>query len=120
MGSPGTFIHSGTLGGRLLVSVAAASELPASPLARAAPPIMALPRRKRRREVSIVSFSPSAGSGISILFRSSRFASGGSTQNADGVEIVNAFATDAHGSIPLAGAQRPVQKAAGTSATRPA
>src|ERR1700722_894864 len=50
MGSPGAFIHSGILGGRLFVSAAALS---ASPPASTAPPIRApLPRRKRRRDVT--------------------------------------------------------------------
>src|SRR5438270_2689869 len=53
MGSPGVFIHSGTLGGRFSeVSPAAADLLPASPLATA-PPINAPPRRRNfRRDVT--------------------------------------------------------------------
>ena len=50
MGSPGTFIHSGTLGGRLLSSAVAALADPARPPARAAPPTTAPPRRNWRRE----------------------------------------------------------------------
>src|SRR4051794_8659226 len=49
MGSPGVFIHSGTLGGRFSeVSVAANASLPATPLATA-PPINAPPRRRNVR-----------------------------------------------------------------------
>src|ERR1700751_5672774 len=68
MGSPGPFIHSGTLGGRLLVSPAAASDLPATPPANATPPMMAAPRRRWRRDVLIKSFRASSDLGISILF----------------------------------------------------
>src|SRR5271155_1604497 len=53
MGSPGDFIHSGTLGGRLSVLVSAATASPPARPPASAPPIRALPsRRKRRREVT--------------------------------------------------------------------
>src|SRR5258708_5846233 len=54
MGSPGVFIHSGTLGGRLsALSPAASASLPAmtSPPTTAPPP-----RRNRRRDVGAGSF----------------------------------------------------------------
>src|ERR1700740_2123401 len=51
MGSPGTFIHSGILGGRLLMSAAATLAAPDMLLARAAPPITTPPRSNWRREV---------------------------------------------------------------------
>src|SRR5947209_2836705 len=53
MGSPGFFIHSGILGGRLSAfSVAATASLPARPPAAIAPPTNTPPsRRKRRRDV---------------------------------------------------------------------
>src|SRR3984893_15137324 len=65
MGSPGVFIHSGTLGGRLSVlAVAADASLPARP-PRPAPPINALPsRKKRRRDVTTGSLPMSVGSVI--------------------------------------------------------
>src|SRR5436190_3012414 len=52
MGSPGIFIHSGTLGGRFSeFSVAANASLPARPLTTA-PPINAPPRRKNLRRAA--------------------------------------------------------------------
>src|ERR1700722_8627263 len=52
MGSPGDFIHSGTLGGRFSAPVSAATASPPARLPASAPPIRAPPsRRKRRREV---------------------------------------------------------------------
>src|SRR3984893_11708210 len=52
MGSPGVFIHSGTLGGRLPeLSLAAGASLPARPPAITGPPSNAPPwRRNRRRD----------------------------------------------------------------------
>src|SRR6266851_2551786 len=65
MGSPGVFIHSGILGGRLSAFSPAARALPARPPARTAPPINALPsRRKRRRDRTAGSLSASVGSVI--------------------------------------------------------
>src|SRR6266851_7210458 len=65
MGSPGVFIHSGILGGRLSAFSPAAKALPARPPARTAPPINALPsRRKRRRDRTAGSLSASVGSVI--------------------------------------------------------
>src|ERR1700716_2672949 len=66
MGSPGVFIHSGILGGRLSAfSLAPTASLPARPPARTAPPINApLLRRKRRRDVTAGSLSTSVGSVI--------------------------------------------------------
>src|SRR5882757_9520606 len=66
MGSPGVFIHSGTLGGRLLaLSLAPAALVPASPPPRTAPPNNALlSRRNRRRDVAVISLLRSAGSVI--------------------------------------------------------
>src|SRR5437879_13811941 len=54
MGSPGVFIHSGTLGGRLAVfSFAARALLPARPPAMTAPPNRApLSLRNRRRDAA--------------------------------------------------------------------
>src|ERR1035438_2649531 len=49
MASPGTFIHPGTLGGRLSLVAARASPATRSP-ASTAPPMAALSRRKRRRD----------------------------------------------------------------------
>src|SRR5580658_9082073 len=51
MGSPGTFIHSGRLGGRLSELESTAPVLPIMPEARAAPPITAPLRKNRRRDV---------------------------------------------------------------------
>src|SRR5216683_4892846 len=66
IGSPGVFIHSGILGGRLsALAVAAKVSRPATPPARTAPPIKALPsRRKRRRDVTAGLLSTSVGSVI--------------------------------------------------------
>src|SRR5229473_15348 len=66
MGSPGVFIHFGTLGGRLAVfSLAAPAWLPARPPAMTAPPSKALPsRRNRRREAAVMILSMSVGSFI--------------------------------------------------------
>src|SRR5258708_4522348 len=58
MGSPGVFIHSGAFGGRLSVSAAPASLAPSAP-ATAAPPIMPVSRRKRRRDFRAESRSAS-------------------------------------------------------------
>src|SRR5258705_13909797 len=58
MGSPGVFIHSGAFGGRLSASVAPASLAPSAP-ATAAPPIMPVSRRKRRRDFRAESRSAS-------------------------------------------------------------
>src|SRR3981189_3676017 len=54
MGSPGVFIHSGALGGKLSAfSVAADASLPARPPATTIPPTSAPPlRRNRRRDVT--------------------------------------------------------------------
>src|ERR1700739_3175731 len=54
IGSPGVFIHSGTLGGRLSAdSVAASACRPTRPPAMTAPPINAPPsRRNLRRDVA--------------------------------------------------------------------
>src|SRR3979411_757745 len=66
MGSPGVFIHSGTLGGRLSVlSLAPSASSPARPPATTAPPSNAPPsRRNRRRDVGAIPLSMSAGSVI--------------------------------------------------------
>src|SRR5229473_5933957 len=66
MGSPGVFIHSGTLGGRLsALSLAPSASLPARPPAMTAPPTNAPPsRRNRRRDVAAISLSMSVGSVI--------------------------------------------------------
>src|SRR6267142_6395157 len=66
MGSPGAFIHSGTLGGRLWVlSPAPSASLPARPPAMTAPHTNAPPlRRNRRRDVTPISLSMSVGSVI--------------------------------------------------------
>src|SRR5260370_11692764 len=66
MRSPGVFIHSGTLGGRLWVlSPAPSASLPARPPAMTAPPTNAPPlRRNRRRDVTPISLSMSVGSVI--------------------------------------------------------
>src|ERR1700730_15284374 len=63
MGSPGVFIHSGTLGGRLsALSLAPSASLPARPLAMTAPPTNAPPSRtNRRRDVAAISLSMSVG-----------------------------------------------------------
>src|ERR1019366_1212576 len=73
IGSPGVFIHSGILGGRLSAfAVAAKASLPARP-PRTAPPINAPPsRRKRRRDVTTGSLSRSVGSVIGIPVRKRR------------------------------------------------
>src|ERR1700686_2356118 len=66
MGSPGVFIHSGTLGGRFSeLSLAARASLPARPPAMTAPPANAPPsRRNCRRDVPTISLSISVGSVI--------------------------------------------------------
>src|ERR1700730_16813983 len=66
MGSPGGFIHSGILGGRVSTfSLAAKALLAARPAARTAPPTNVPPsRRKRRRDVTPGSLSTSVGSVI--------------------------------------------------------
>src|SRR5882672_10019048 len=66
MGSPGVFIHSGTLGGRLwALSLAPSASPPARPPAMTAPPTNAAPsRRNRRRDVAAISLSMSVGSVI--------------------------------------------------------
>src|ERR1700682_5791902 len=66
MGSPGVFIHSGTLGGRLSAfSLAPSASLAARPPAMTAPPTNAPPsRRNRRRDVAAISLSMSPGSVI--------------------------------------------------------
>src|SRR4051812_25459257 len=66
MGSPGVFIHCGTLGGRFSAfSVAADALLPARPPATTAPPTSAPPsRRNRRRDVATRCFPVSVGSVI--------------------------------------------------------
>src|SRR6266446_7854622 len=66
MGSPGVFIHSGTLGGRLwALSLAPSASLPARPPAMTAPPTNAPPlRRNPRRDVTPISLSMSVGSVI--------------------------------------------------------
>src|ERR1700687_274429 len=63
MGSPGVFIHSGTLGGRLsALSLAPSTWLPARPPPLTAPPTNAPPsRRNRRRDVAAISLSMSVG-----------------------------------------------------------
>src|SRR3984885_7656536 len=53
MGSPGTFIHSGTLGGRFLKLESIALAFPTMPEAIAAPPITAPLRKNRRRDVAV-------------------------------------------------------------------
>src|SRR5580704_12021586 len=53
MGSPGTFIHSGTLGGRFLELESIAFAFPTMPEAMAAPPITAPLRKNRRRDVAV-------------------------------------------------------------------
>src|SRR4051794_15654284 len=69
MGSPGVFIHSGTLGGRLPVfSAAARASLPARPPAMTAPPNKALPSlRNRRRDAEATFLSVSVGLVILVL-----------------------------------------------------
>src|SRR5882757_1577226 len=66
MGSPGVFIHSGTLGGRLsALSLAPSASRPARPPAMVAPPSNAPPsRRNRRRDVEALRLSTSVGSVI--------------------------------------------------------
>src|SRR5258705_5366977 len=66
MGSPGVFIHCGTLGGRFSeLSAAADALLPARPPATTAPPTSAPPsRRNRRRDVATRRLPASAGSVI--------------------------------------------------------
>src|SRR5580704_1698035 len=66
IGSPGVFIHCGTLGGMLsALPPAASASLPARPPAMTAPPANAPPlRRNRRREVRAGSSSTSVGSVI--------------------------------------------------------
>src|SRR5882724_8431945 len=66
MASPGVFIHSATLGGRLsALSLAPSAWLPARPPAMTAPPTNAPPsRRNRRRDVAAISLSMSDGSVI--------------------------------------------------------
>src|SRR5882757_5192775 len=66
MGSPGVFIHSGTLGGKLSAcSVAADVSLPARLPATTAPPTSAPPlRRNRRRDVMARPLPMSVGSVI--------------------------------------------------------
>src|SRR5882757_1064363 len=66
MGSPGVFIHCGTLGGRFSAfSVAANALLPARPPATTAPPTNAPPsRRNRRRDVATRRLPVSVGSVI--------------------------------------------------------
>src|ERR1700730_16473993 len=66
MASPGVFIHSGTLGGRLpAFSVAADALLSARLPATTAPPTNATPlRRNRRRDVAAILLSMSVGSVI--------------------------------------------------------
>src|ERR1700733_4754681 len=65
MASPGVFIHSGTLGGRLSAFGVAARDSLERPLAKATPPIKApLPRRKCRRDVTTGSSSRSVDSVI--------------------------------------------------------
>src|ERR1700754_5327746 len=68
MGSPGIFIHSGTLGGRLSAfCVAADACLPARPPAMTAPPTNAPPsRRNRRRDLAARLLPVSVGSVIVI------------------------------------------------------
>src|SRR5882724_8065581 len=69
MGSPGVFIHSGTLGGRLPVfSAAARASPPARPPAITAPPNKALPSlRNRRRDAEATFLSMSVGLVILVL-----------------------------------------------------
>src|SRR3981189_3003992 len=64
MGSPGIFIHSGTLGGRLpTLSLAPTASIPARPLAMAVPVANAtLSCRNRRRDVAAIGLSKSVGS----------------------------------------------------------
>src|SRR5712664_1444459 len=66
MGSPGAFIHFGTLGGRLwALSLAPSASPPARPPAMTAPPTNAPPsHRNRRRDVAAISLSLSVGSVI--------------------------------------------------------
>src|SRR3977135_2093161 len=66
MGSPGVFIHSGTLGGRLLtLSLAPTASVPARPLVMAVPATnAALSCRNRRRDVAAVGLSRSVGSAV--------------------------------------------------------
>src|SRR5260370_10058925 len=66
MGSPGVFIHSGTLGGRFCkFSVAADVLRPPRLPATTAPPTTALPfRRNRRRDVAATPLPTSVGSVI--------------------------------------------------------
>src|SRR5882757_3321873 len=63
MGSPGVFIHSGTLGGRLpAFSAVARASLPARPRAMTAPPNKTLPSlRNRRRDAEATFLSMSVG-----------------------------------------------------------
>src|SRR5436309_4541882 len=69
MGSPGVFIHSGTLGGRLAVfSLAARASRPARPPAMTAPPNKAPPSlRNRRRDAEVTFLSMSVGLVILVL-----------------------------------------------------
>src|SRR5580692_1626994 len=55
MGSPGAFIHSGTLGGRFSDLESVALALPAMVEASAAPPMTAPRRKKPRRDVALES-----------------------------------------------------------------
>src|SRR6266566_411066 len=66
MGSPGVFIHSGTLGGRFSeFSIAADALRPPRLLATTAPPTTAPPfRRNRRRDVAATPLPTSVGSVI--------------------------------------------------------
>src|SRR3984893_9514766 len=66
MGSPGVFIHAGTLGGKLSAFSPAASASPAAkPPAMTAPPTKALPPcRNRLRVVVSIPSSMSTGSAI--------------------------------------------------------
>src|SRR6266702_2579876 len=65
MGSPGVFIHCGTLGGRFSAFSAADALLPARPPATTAPPTKAPPsRRNRRRDVATRRLPVSVGSVI--------------------------------------------------------
>src|SRR5882762_424149 len=62
MGSPGVFIHCGTLGGRFSAFSAADALLPARPPATTAPPTNAPPsRRNRRRDVATTRLPVSVG-----------------------------------------------------------
>src|SRR5882757_6962342 len=68
MGSPGVFIHCGTLGGRFSAFSVAAAALPAArPPATTAPPTSAPPsRRNRRRDVATRRLPVSVGSVIAV------------------------------------------------------